>query len=256
MKQPIILLLILLSVLTWWSLQTARQGTVDNGQLERDRQQKQLIDQARERKDIAALEAFIRENPDSGWRDVAIFYRDEFAYRQAVAKGDPKSLEQYILLYPQSQWRSFAEQRLEQFRREEQARLSRIERQRKLAGKPLPLPAAGAQAPIPEQPASQAIISPPKPLSPDPRERVQRALSIYQQQREQKQFDARQQQQRKQAEQEQQRNCMRLRDQLRQFDSNIRWYQLDADGKRVFLDEQQVRAKRRETENYLKRHCR
>jgi len=257
MKHPFILLLLLLSILTWWSLQSVRQDAVDSQQLELNRQQKQLIEQARERQDIAALDAFIRDNPDSGWRDVAIFYRDEFAYRQAVAKGDQKSLEQYIRQYPESQWRNFAEQRLEQIKREEQARRDRQARQNKLAGKTLPLTGASATSPpMAEQPAARALTSPPESPSPDPRARVQRALSIYEQQREQKQFNEQQLQLRKQAEQERQRHCLQLRDQLKQFDSNIRWYELDAKGNRVFLDEQQLQAKRQETENYLKRHCR
>ena len=255
MNRSILLLLPLLTVIVLWLLKPDHQAMENTAQLERDRQDKQFIKDARQRKDIAALESFIRDNPQSGWREVAIFYRDEFAYRQATARGDAKSLEQYIRQYPDSQWRTFAEQRLDQIRREEKARQDRLQRQRKLTGKPLPLPGDRGSGTAAEQPA-QAVIETPRKKTPDARERVQRALSIYEQQRKEKKFDEHQQKQRQKAEQERKRNCIRMRDQLKQFDSNIRWYRLDAEGKRVFLDEQQVAAKRRETENYLKRNCR
>ncbi len=254
MNRSILLLLPLLTIIVIWLLKPDHRAVQDTAQLERDRQDKQFIEDARQRKDIAALETFIRDNPQSGWREVAIFYRDEFAYREATAKGDAKSLEQYIRRYPDSQWKTFAEQRLEQIRREEKAQQDRLQRQRKLTGKPTPIPGSSGSVAT-EQPATQAIFEAPKPAS-DARERVQRALSIYEQQREEKKFDEYQQKQRQKAEQERKRNCIRMRDQLKQFNSNIRWYQLDAEGKRVFLDEQQVDAKRRETENYLKRNCR
>ena len=256
MNRSILLLLPLLTIIVIWLLKPDHRAVQDTAQLERDRQDKQLIEEARQRKDIAALETFIRDNPQSGWREVAIFYRDEFAYREATAKGDAKSLEQYIRRYPDSQWKTFAEQRLEQIRREEKARQERLQRQRKLAGKPVPLPGSNGSVSAPGQPASQAIFEAPGTAAPDARERVQRALSIYEQQREEKKFDEYQQKQRQKAEQERKRNCIRMRDQLKQFDTNIRWYQLDAEGKRVFLDEQQVAKRRRETENYLKRNCR
>ncbi len=251
-----LLIVLLLALIAGWWLLSAPPPAAGNARLEQDRRDKQYIDDARARKDLAALEVFIRQNPNSNWRQVAVFYRDEFAYQKAVAEGSMESLERYIRQYPQSQWNTFARQRLEQIRRERKAEQDRRDRQRKLAGKPVPTVVDGAAPAAQENAPAQAVIDAPARTATDARERVQRALSIYQQQREQKQYESRQQLQKKRAEQQRQRNCQVMRDQLRQFDSNIRWYRLDAQGQRVFLDEQAVAAKRRETENYLKRNCR
>ncbi len=252
-----VLSILVVAAIGWRFMSGPDQAGIDAQRLEQDRRDRAYIEQARARKDIAALEQFIRDNPRSGWRDVAIFYRDEFAYRRATARGDADSLKRYIRLYPDSQWVTFARQRLEQLRLEQKAQRDRVDRQRKLAGRQPALPPT-AEEPLQtrQQAPAQAIVEAPTEPRLDARERVQRALSIYEQQRKQKAFDAAQQKQQRKAEKDRQRQCQRLRDQLRQFDSGIRWYRLDDQGKRQFLDATAVAAERRKTEDYLRKHCR
>jgi len=202
---PVLVLLLLAAMLAGWLLLQGQSPAEDPSTSSvPDSREKQLIDQARKNKDIAALNDFIRKHPDSEWLDTALFYRDQFAYREAMAKGDRNSLERYLKEHPDSQWTGFVQQQLEQIQREEDALKARQERERLLKGKnlagklPIQPAAEESSAETAESPA-QALVEPPSAPSPlSARERIQRALSIYEKQRAEKEFSEYQQQQREQ----------------------------------------------------------
>jgi len=260
---PVVILLLLAALLSGWFL---LQGRGPSGEAATssapDSGEKRLIDEARKSKDIAALNEFIRKHPDSEWLETARFYRDQFAYREAMEKGDRNSLKRYLQDHPDSQWAGFVQQQLEQLQREEDAKQARLERKRLLRGKSgagtLPInPAAEKSATDTAESPSQALVEPapaPSPLS--ARERIQRALSIYEKQRAEKEFGEYQQRQREMEKKQQQRNCSRMRRQLAAFRKRFRWYRIDEQGEKVFLDAEEIAQKRRETEIYLKRNCR
>jgi len=260
---PVLVLLLLAAMLAGWLLLQGQSPAEDPSTSSvPDSREKQLIDQARKNKDIAALNDFIRKHPDSEWLDTALFYRDQFAYREAMAKGDRNSLERYLKEHPDSQWTGFVQQQLEQIQREEDALKARQERERLLKGKnlagklPIQPAAEESSAETAESPA-QALVEPPSAPSPlSARERIQRALSIYEKQRAEKEFSEYQQQQREQDKRQQQRNCSRMRRQLAAFEKRFRWYRIDEQGEKIFLSEKEIAQKRQETETYLKRNCR
>ncbi len=222
--------------------------------------EKQLIDEARKHKDIAALNAFIRNHPDSEWIDTATFYRDQFAYHKAMEKGDQSSLKRFLKDYPASQWAGFARDQLEQLQREKEARLARLKRKQLLKGKTSSdkLGVDMTQDTVidnTELPARALIEPPPARSSLSARERIQRALSIYEKQRDDEEFRKRQQQ-REQEKRQQQQNCAQMRQQLASFKKQFRWYRINEQGEKIFLSEQEIKQKARETKNYLRKNCR
>ena len=261
-SQALALLLLLTTLLLGWFLlqDRSRSMQTETASVPPSRD-KQRIEEARKNRDITALNAFIRTHPDSEWLDTAIFYRDQFAYSEAMAKGDQNSLKRYLQDYPASQWTGFVEQQLEQLQREEEARQARQQRKQLLGGKTDP-----AQLPIDSAPKissgdrvnspAQALVEPPQPrTSLSARERIQRALSIYEKQRAEKEFSEYQQQQRELEKKQQQRNCSRMRRQLAEFKKRFRWYRIDEQGEKIFLNAEEIEQKRQETETYLKRNC-
>ncbi len=259
---PVIIILSLAAMLTGWFL---LQSLIWNDPSATSRvanpKEKQLIDEARKHKDIAALNVFIRSHPDSEWIDTATFYRDQLAYHKAMEKGDQSSLKRFLKDYPASQWAGFARDQLEQLQREEEARLARRKRKQLLkekisSGKLRIDPIQETVIDNTELPTRALVEPPPARSSISARERIQRALSIYEKQRDDEAFSKRQKQQREQEKTRQQQECAQMRQQLAGFSKRFRWYRVNEQGEKVFLSEKEIKQKKRETKDYLSKNCR
>jgi hypothetical protein len=224
------------------------------------KQEQAALDAARASNNINLLNQFIFDHPDSQWLERAVFYRDQMAYREAVAEKTPKALQGFITTYPNSQWAPQAEQgiqrlnnefRLQQEMVKQEARLK--EQRQQLAGQGNRGTARSASG---RDPLELQVQGQRQARQTSSQDRVSRALAIYQQQRDQEKKQSFQQQQQRAAEQERQRRCNEISDQLRQYQRNrVRWYELDENGERVFLSDDQIESSKREMQQYREKHC-
>jgi len=212
---------------------------------------KQALQEARNSKDPKALFRFIHQHPDSDWLDSAQYYLEKQLVENALDKKDLHALKSFIQNYPQSEWKQYAlghQQKLIQQQEELQAAALEQATNAAASRKPDTSPVQLEQ----KSPLQPKHI---KQKNNDAQDRVSRALSIYQKINHQKSKQQQQVTQQRQQQAEINQRCNKLKDQLKQFRSNVRWYELDDQGKRVYMDKQTVKHRKKEIQDDIKNYC-
>ncbi len=230
-------------------------------------QEKQALQAAQASQDILALNQFIADHPQSDWLEKAIYERDKLAYHQAAETGQISALEEFISQYQGSQWISQAQSRLQRLQQEQKRqedivrKKQQLELQRQqmadqlstniglLEDKTTDTLTTGTTptTPTPEKKTSKGLSS---------RERVARALAIYQKQRQQEQHSDTKQQEEDRKEEQIKRRCQQIKDQIAQYNNRrIKWYDLDGSGKRVYLNKKQVSISRKRLREEYNQNC-
>lgn len=239
--------------------QWMQQTTVQELAHQKFKQDEAALDAARASNSLVELNQFIFDHPKSQWLERAVFYRDQLAYRQALDSNTPKALQNFIGQYPESRWVPQAKQSitrleneflLQQERERQQARLDAQRQQLARRGVTTPGKAAHRD-PLKTPGQSSRTVQ-----QASSQDRVARALAIYQKQREQSEQQQYQKQQERAYKAEKTRKCNEISDQLRQYQRNrVRWYELDENGQRVYLSDEQVTASRREMQQFHDKNC-
>jgi hypothetical protein len=228
-------------------------------------QEKQALQAAQESKDIVALNRFITDHPQSDWLEKAIYERDKLAYHQASETNQASALEKFINQYTGSQWISQAQNRLQHLKQEQkllaeiQLKQQKLDIQRQQISEQQAATVItdtntqqtkdkAAEVPTPATKASNSSLS--------GRDRVARALAIYQKQRQQEQHTDTKQRQEQLREEQKKRRCLQIKDQIAQYNNRrIKFYDLDGSGKRVYLNKQQVSINRKKIQEEYKQNC-
>lgn len=231
-------------------------------------QEKQALLAAQASNDIAQLNQFIADHPQSDWLEKATYERDKLAYHQAIQTDQIAALEKFINEYRSSQWINQAQNRLQRLRQEAklQAEIAlkqqKLELQRQQLAEQQAAASTGeleekpAQLPAPAQVTNSINNSSSANNSLSSRDRVARALAIYQKQRQQEQHTDTEQQKQDQKQAQQDRRCQQIKDQIAQYNNRrIKWYDLDGSGKRVYLNKQQVSRNRKQIQEEYKQNC-
>ena len=100
-----------------------------------------------------------------------------------------------------------------------------------------------------------AASAKPKKSTSDARDRVTRALSIYSKINKQRSEEAVLQREKREQIAQLERECNQMKDQLRQFKHNIRWYQLDDQGNRVYMKKDDVKKQKQVLRDSIQQHC-
>lgn len=217
-------------------------------------QDKAALDVARATNTLVALEQFIFEHPQSPWLETAVYYREKMKLQQVVDSGDIRKLQRYVKNNPDSEWLNIARKHIKKLQREQENK----EIQRRIQADNTPeylVPKTRqreAKANHTSQIRTQEVKK--KPVD-NPNERIQRALSIYQninKQQRREQDKARDQRQR---EEKLLSQCNRLKDQLKQFKPRTRWYELDKQGNRVFIDKDTMKQRKQAMQDDYNRYC-
>ena len=209
-------------------------------------EEKALFEQAQAAGTISALNQFIAQHPESAWYDQAIYQRNKLAYQQAAATNDPKRLGDFIAQNPDSRWRPHAEQALKRLQRNQAHQQQLREQQEVLTERQRRRPTLSSNV------KARAVAS----GNDDSRERVERALSIYQKQRELEASEIERKRKMESRANQQAQRCARVRDQLKQYErKRIRWYELDENGERVFLSKAQVEREQNALQQQYREFC-
>lgn len=200
-------------------------------------QESQQFEAALKSQDVSTLNQFIQQHAESTFKDKAIFERDRLAYKLAIATDNPKQIINYISNYPTSQWADSAEQYLLKIKsqqaidqKSQQLDLMRIQQQKEREIK------------------KQANLE-------TARDRVNRALSIYQNQRQKQETLEYQNKVAEQKRKQDEYKCNKIKDQLKHYKTNTRWYSLDEKGERVFIDKTEVEAMKAKQQKMYDDHC-
>jgi len=256
-KWALIIVLGTLAVLGYQQYEKQRQQQVLLEQANLIHQQdKAALDAARASNELAPLEQFIYERPNSAWLETAEYYRDKLILQQAIDSADVRQLHRYIKKYPQSPWLNTAQQHIKKLQREKENKLI----QQRIQADNTPDYLAKPEVPAPKRTSTQTLTAAPakiekKKRNDDPNERIQRALSIYQKINKQQQREQDQAKQQRQREEKLLSQCNRLKDQLKQFKPRMRWYELDEQGNRVFIDKATVAKRKQAMQDDYNRYC-
>ena len=230
--------------------QIALQQSLAQHQLEQ-----QALQQAQQSKDLSQLNRFIADYPESEWIERAIYERDKLAYHQAVEKNQIEALQSFISQYANSQWIPQARNRLQRLQQEQKllADIEKKQQQLEIQRQQVVIQQQQAAA---EQQQSEEKQAPEKiKTSLSSRDRVAKALAIYQKQRQQEQQEENEQQQQQIREEKLQQKCIQIKDQIEQYRQRIRWYDLDKNGKRIYLSKQQVENNRQSLQRQYQENC-
>lgn len=215
----------------------AQQQDIEKQKVSALAQEHQQFEAALSSQNVSTLNQFIQLNSESTFKEKAIFERDRLAYKLAIATDNPKHIKNYISNYPDSQWADSAGQYLlkiksqqEVEQKTQQLDLMRIQQQK--------------EREIKKQASLEAT-----------RDRVNRALSIYQKQRQKQETLENQNKVAEQKRQQDEYKCNKIKDQLKHYKTNTRWYSLDEKGERVFIDKAQVEAMKAKQQKMYNDHC-
>lgn len=215
------------------------------------RQEKKALDLARSSNDPEAIRAFIQQYPGSVWLDIAYYQHDRLVVQDAINAKDTSKLNRFIHQNRHSQWRQHAEHYLKKFNRvrdeEQEKKTSQLSQQN--AEQTI----GGIPRPVQNKVTHTTKIK--KSSNNDSRDRVNRALSIYQKMSNQKQLKVRQQKKQQLNEEKQVHHCNTMKDQLKQYSRRIRWYELDNQGNRIFLNKEEVNRRKQTTQNNYNKYC-
>jgi hypothetical protein len=230
-------------------------------------QEKTSLQAAIDKQSVSAIDRFIADHPASDWLAKARFERDKLTYQQAVESDKISNLEQFIAEYPQSTWISQAKNRLQRLRQEKKLLAEIEQKQKKLDAQreqlaqqqsrnkdevieetTTPAPATDSvkvESTAPSRPASGISAT----------ERVNRALSIYQQQRQQEQQVIEQRKQEQLKEEQKKRECAALKAENDKFRYNFNYYDLNGDGKKTYMTKHQIIMKKKELQAKYDEMC-
>ncbi len=224
--------------------------------LEKYERDKKALEQARSTKDPKAIQNFIYQYPNSAWINTARYYLEKQILDNAIKARNINALQRFTETYPNSVWKQSAIDYEKKIRIENRNKLTeskptseptheRVNKTRKTINTPVMFD----QQPSPSQTNAT------KQAKDDAMDRVNRALSIYQKINKEKSKQVQKQQQQRQQLAQREKRCNKLRDQLKQFRSNVRWYELNEDGERVYLDKKTVKANQQSIQNDIKQYC-
>lgn len=215
-------------------------------------QEKKAFEKAKNSRDIEQLNDFIRTYPNSDWVEIAYYHRDKLIVNKAVELKNEKRLQNFVQQNPNSQWKQYATQYIKKFKRIHEnnemlkaQQLAKEKLEKKNLTNSTPAQYSSTQNKEPTARADSA------------RERVNRALSIYNKINKQKsrEADKLNEQQQKQARVD--RDCHKLKNQLEDYkQKRVRWYTLDKQGKRVYMSKQQIANRKKAIEQDMSDYCR
>lgn len=222
--------------------------------LERYERDKLAFEAARDSKNPKILFRFIHENPDSAWKDTAQYHLEKQLVEDAVKAQNGQALKSFIKNYPKSEWTRNAKRQLQYLQRIER---QRVQQQQQADEVPVLNQRAAQKSPAKPLAKQQRVSSSKKatPRNDDARERVNRALSIYSKVNKQKSKQAEQQKLKREEQEKVARLCVEMKDQLKQFRSNIRWYELDDQGNRVYMDKETVKRQKQNLQDNVEQYC-
>jgi hypothetical protein len=268
-KAPAILVIIaVLTVAGYYGYTSYQEQLLLEQSVARLEQEKQALQSAQASQDILALNQFIADHPQSDWLEKAIYERDKLAYHQATETGQISALEEFISQYQGSQWIAQAQSRLQRLQQEQKRQEDIVRKQQQLelqrqqiedqlsttigvledkTPDTLTKGTTPTTTPTPEKKNRKSLSS---------RERVDRALAIYQKQRQQEQHSDTKRQEEDRKEEQLKRRCQQIKDQIAQFNNRrIKWYDLDGSGKRVYLNKKQVSINRKRLREEYNQNC-
>lgn len=258
----ILIMLAAVTALGYYQYTAHQQQVALEQSVARLEQEKAALEAAKAQNSITALNQFIKQYPDSNWLHKALFERDKLAYHQAVKNNSISDVENFLASYPQSQWLAQAQSRLQRLQQEQKLKLDLDKKQARLEQQRKQIQLQQKQAAIPEAEQDQEVLvvqnkstQQKSKNSLSGTDRVNRALSIYQKQRQQEQAIVDKQQQSRAQEEKLRQYCLSLKDQITQYKSRVRWYDLDNSGKRVFLSKQQVASNKQKLEQLYRERC-
>lgn len=214
-------------------------------------QEKKALDKARATNELESLIQFIHQYPESVWMNTAVYYRDRLIMQKAIDSRQANNLTQFIQNYPDSSWKNHAQHQLTRLNTELEAEEAR--RQAEIKRKQTEL--TTRKIADTDSKKIYPITKTKKPKNDDPNARVQRALSIYKKANEQKQKEAAQKKKQQQQTAELTRRCNKTKDQLKQFKTRTRWYNLDEQGNRVYVDKAIVEQRKKDMQANYERYC-
>ncbi len=224
--------------------------------VERLQQEQQELQKAQQSNSITELNRFIKDHPQSDWIERAIYERDKLAYHQAIETNQVKALEAFIAEYADSQWLPQASNRLQRLKQEQkllaemELKQQQLDIQRQQIAKQQQQQQAEAQQQAEEMQAPKQIST-----GLSGRDRVARALAIYEKQRQQQQQVNNEQLKQQQKDEKLQQKCIRVKDQITQYEQRVRWYDLDKNGKRIYLSKQEVAQKKQQLQQQYQEYC-
>jgi hypothetical protein len=200
------------------------------------------FEMAKSERSVSAMNRFIQQYPASDWREQAEYERDRLAYTQAAQQGTSAAVETFIKSYPDSSWLPNAHFMLKRLKQDEASRRA----SKGYTSSDHELSEAEPRTRSSEKPSRYA-----KPSGDRSQDRVSRALSIYGDRRAEKQREKEEALEAKREQEKHQRNCNRMRDGMEALNQRMRWYNLDDQGQRQYLSDQQVeQSKQRLAEKY------
>ncbi len=221
--------------------------------LAQSKRDKQAFDKAKDSGDPKLLFRFIHENPDSAWLETAQYHLEKLLVENAIAKRNIQALEGFIRNYPKSDWTLIAKRHLTQFEYDQKQQITPLDNnepvlEQRKDSKPNP----GDPIRIEQRVGTTQSTSNNRN---DARERVNRALSIYSKVNKQKTKQLEQQKLKREEEEKIARLCIEMKDQLKQFRSNVRWYELDEQGNRVYIDKDTVSQQKQTIQENIQQYC-
>jgi hypothetical protein len=223
--------------------------------LARMEKEKAALKAAQSENSVSALNRFIDQHPDSEWLEKAIYERDKLAYHQATETKQIGAVASFIEQYPQSQWVVQAKSHLLRMKQEQKLLDDMAEKQQQLEIQRQQL-AQQQQKAVTTEPKQVTPKQTTDSKAPSSRDRVARALSIYQKQRQQEQAQLNQKQKQDVLAQRNQRRCLSMKDQIDQYtQQRVRWYELDSAGERIYLSSQQIASKRKTLQQQYQDQC-
>ena len=181
---------------------------------------------------VESIENFIKQYPDSVWLDSAVYARDKAAYTLAKTENTQSAYEEFIKMYPNSRWKEKAEYKLDAINKSKTASLKE------------------------EKSASSApTISKPLNEPASPQKRVNRALQIYSEIDKKRQLEKQEKLRKEAVELRKKKTCHYLKDRLKRYGERVKWYRLDENGNREFSTEEQVTESREKVERRYAELC-
>lgn len=175
----------------------------------------QSFQQAQKSNTIESYQSFLNQFPQGQHAQRAIYARDKLIFRKAQRDSSPKSVAEFIQNYPDSPWRADAERAL-------------AIRDGSFGPKD--------DAPTPKKSRYQTTET----SGESSNDRVLKALNTYSERRQQKAKVKHEQQEQEKKLAAKKRQCQKMKDQLDIYKEGRRWYDLNKDGERIFLDDQQT----------------
>lgn len=202
---------------------------------------KAAVDIAKKNGSIGALESFLERYPDSAWKNHAIHFRDKKAYRQAKMLNTLEAYNEFLVKYPNSQW-------TEKVLKKRDRLMNVTENATLVSGKKTATTNVLKEPVQPRQSSQTQTMSLKE-------QRTQKALEVYEELNERRQQEKKEKLEAKLKQQKKRRQCNRMNDQLKKYSVGRRWYDLDENGERRYLTDEEIQKKRKALQSRYKQHC-